>query len=123
MPDEIIINNLTRPQPDVIRIKRCASFLCQLRGFTFRWNISPREGLLLEQNRDGRIGSSIHMLAVFSDLAVFWINSRKTVVHKALARKWRPAYIPPVGAMYVLEMHPGHINDFDIGHEVEFIDA
>ena len=72
----------------------CDSFLCRLRGLMFRSSLAHDEGLLLVEARDSRLDTSIHMLFVFMDLAVIWINSEYTVVDTVLARAWRPAYAP-----------------------------
>ena len=121
MPRQILLDNETSPLRALLNIKYCDSFLCQLRGFTFRRAIGENEGLVLVQKRDSRMDSSIHMLAVFTPLAVFWINSDHVVVHKKLALPWRLAYFSPEPARYVLEINPDHLDLFEIGHKVKFI--
>jgi uncharacterized membrane protein (UPF0127 family) len=105
------------------RVKFCESFLCRLRGLTFRKPILPGEGLLLVFGRDSRVDSSIHMLGVGFDLAVFWINENHQVVDKVVAGAWKPAYFPKAPARYVLEVHASRINDFEIGQTVQFENA
>ncbi len=122
MSHQILLDNDTSPLPEPLSIKYCDSFLCQLRGFTFRSQVGEREGLLLVQKKDSRVDSSIHMLFVFTPLAVFWINSDCIVVHKTLALPWRLAYISPQPARYVLEINPIHLDLFGIGDRVKFID-
>lgn len=122
MPRQVAIYNCTtQPQPRrIVTAKYCDSFLCRLRGLTFRRSLPEDWGLLLVQPRDGRIDSSIHMLFVFFDLAVVWINEDGKVVDVRLARKWRPAYLPKKPARYVLEMAAGRLGDFQIGDRVSF---
>ena len=105
------------------RIKYCESFLCRLRGLTFRTPITRDEGLLLVFGRDSRVDSSIHMLGVSFDLAVFWINTAMKVVDKVVAGGWKPAYISKAPARFVLEVHASRIDDFAVGDTVEFLDA
>ena len=105
------------------RVKHCASFLCRLRGLTFRPPLRADEGLLLVFGRDSRLDSSIHMLGVHFDLAVFWINNDLQVVDKILAGAWKPAFFPKSPARYVLEVHTSRIGDFEIGQTVHFQDA
>ena len=119
----IIVENKTRPVENAPRIKFCDSFLTQLRGFTFRPRLAPDEGLVLVGKRDSRLDSSIHMLFVAFDLAVFWINSEKKVVDKVIAKSWRPAYFSKEEARYVLEIHPDRWGDYEIGDTVQFKDA
>ncbi len=77
----------------------------------------------MEIGRDSRLDSSIHMLFVPFDLAVFWINSDQRVVDKVIAKSWRPAYFPAQPARYTLEMHPDRFADYGVGDQVEFQNA
>jgi uncharacterized membrane protein (UPF0127 family) len=119
----ICIENKDRPLPTPLHAVHCSSFFCRLRGLMFRSSLSLNEGLLLVENKDGRIDTSIHMLFVNMDLAVIWINSSHKVVDTILARAWRPVYVPCQPARYTLEIHPSRINEFKPGDKIEFIDA
>ncbi len=119
----ITVENKTRPVGNPPRIKYCATFLEQARGFTFRPNLTLEDGLVLVGRRDSRLDSSIHMLFVAFDLAVIWINSELKVVDKVIAKTWRPAYFSKQAARYVLEIHPDRWGDYEIGDRVEFKDA
>jgi len=116
--EQVVIYNLSRPETKPINAKYCASFLCQLRGLTFRRHIPTRWGLLLVQKRDSRIDASIHMLGVFTDLTIVWINSDREVVDVKLAKRWHLAYLPEQPACYVLELSPVHLGDFVVGDRV-----
>ena len=87
---------------------------------TLRTPIARDEGLLLVGTRDSRLDSSIHMLFVFFDLAVIWINSDMKVVDKIIAKSWRPAYFSKEPAKYVLEIHPDRWENFQVGDAVQF---
>ncbi len=114
------LENKTQPLPSPLSAILCDSFLCRLRGLMFRSSLAPEKGLLLVEARESRIDTSIHMLFVFMDLAVIWINSEKVVVDTVLARAWRPAYAPRLPAKYILEIHPDRLNQFKTGDRVEF---
>ena len=86
----------------------------------FRKRLLLTEGLLLVEKHDSRLDTSIHMLFVPFDLAVFWINAEMTVVDKVIAKSWRPAYFPKTEAKFTLEIHPDRIRDYEIGDKVEF---
>jgi uncharacterized membrane protein (UPF0127 family) len=116
----IRIENKSQILPAPLRAVYCDSFLCRLRGLMFRSSLAPDEGLLLVEGRDSRIDTSIHMLFVFMDLAVIWINSEDVVVDTVLARSWFPAYAPHRAAKYILEIHPDRLNEFKIGDHIEF---
>ena len=120
MPKFISIENKNRKIDGELRVKFCDTFLAQLRGLTLRAPISREEGLLLVGTRDSRLDSSIHMLFVNFDLAVMWINSEMQVVDKVLARSWRPAYFSKQPAKFVLEVHPGRWDEFQIGDRLVF---
>lgn len=116
----VIIRNLSRPGCGLVKARYCADFLSQLRGLTFRRPLALDEGLLLVERNDSRLESAIHMLGVFTDLAVVWLNSQMEVVDSRLARRWRLAYVPRRPARYVLEMAPERLDDFQIGDRVSF---
>jgi uncharacterized membrane protein (UPF0127 family) len=89
----------------------------------FRSSLSQAQGLLLVGSRDSRLDAAIHMLFVFMDLAVIWINSEQVVVDTVLARSWRPAYTPHQPARYILEIHPSRLAEFKVGDRIEFQNA
>ena len=89
----------------------------------FRHELDQGEGLVLVQSRESRVDASIHMLFVYMDLAVIWIDSEKEVVDSILARSWRPAYAPRQPAKFILEIRPDRLNEFHIGDHVEFINV
>jgi len=120
MPPPIVIHNLNKAIEYPARVGYCDSFLCRLCGLMFRPRLELDEGLLLVEKRDSRLDASIHMLFVPFDLAVFWINSKMTVVDKVIAKPWRPAYFPKADAKYTLEIHPDRFGDYEIGDKVEF---
>jgi uncharacterized membrane protein (UPF0127 family) len=116
----IQLENTNQPLPSRLQAVYCDSFLCRLRGLMFRSSLAPDQGLLLVEARDSRLDTAIHMLFVFMDLAVIWINSEKVVVDTVLARAWRPAYAPRQPARYILEIHPARLGEFKIGDHIEF---
>lgn len=123
MPRSVTVNNLSRANFSPARVSYCVSFFCRLRGLMFRSQLRTDEGLLLVEGHDSRIDSSIHMFFVPFDLAVFWIDSSLKVVDKAIAHSWKPAYFSKQPARYILEIHPGRFDEYEIGDTVEFQDA
>jgi uncharacterized membrane protein (UPF0127 family) len=118
----VTVHNLDQPQKSPVHAIYCDTFLCRLKGLTFRRRLGPGQGLLLVESRDSRVDASIHMLGVFMDLAIIWINDAGQVVDTCLARKWRLAYVPKRAARYILELDPGRLSDFCIGDRVRFED-
>jgi uncharacterized membrane protein (UPF0127 family) len=117
-----IVKNLDRSIEDPPRVRLCGSFLCRLRGLMFRSGLPLQDGLLLVAKRDSRLDTSIHMLFVPFDLAVFWVNGALEVVDKAIARAWHPAYLASRPARYVLEVHPDLYSAYEVGDHVEIVD-
>ena len=117
---KVTVKNLTTPDISPLVVDFCDTFYCRLRGLTFRSSLAHNEGLLLVQSRESRVDTAIHMIGVFIDLAVVWINDAGEVVDVRLARRWRPIYFPKRPAKYVLEMAPNRLEDFHVGDKVEF---
>ena len=63
------------------------------------------------------------MLFMKFDIAAIWIDNNLQVVVTVLAKKWKPIYIPQKPARYILETHPSHLADFQIGDKLRFDDA
>ena len=116
----VVIQNTNRPLPSGLQAVYCDSFACRLRGLMFRHALDPDHGLLLVEGRDSRVDASIHMLFVYMDLGVIWINSDHRVVDTVLARAWHLAYAPRDPARYILEINPARLGEFQLGDHIEF---
>lgn len=116
----IRIVNLSNQASAPILAKYCQSFFCQLRGLMFKKNLPENQGLLLVQSSDSKMSSSIHMMFMWMDISVIWINSEFIVVDRILAYRWKLYYAPQNAAKYVLEAGVSRINDFNIGDKVIF---
>ncbi len=114
----VTLHNLSQAGARPIKARYCVSFFCRLRGLTFRKSLAADEALLLVQSSDSRLDSAIHMMAVWIDLAVVWINAAGEVVDVKLARRWRPLYVAQRPAKYVLEMAASRLDEFKIGDRV-----
>jgi uncharacterized membrane protein (UPF0127 family) len=102
------------------RVRRCSSFLCRLRGLTFRRPLGEDEGLLLVGRRESRADTAIHMLFVFFPIAAIWLDRDGKVVDARLARPFRPIYIPRAPARDVLEGRPALLDRLQIGDKLHF---
>ena len=99
----------------VERARWCESRLCRLRGFMFRRSIKPGEALLLVHPKEGTLGSSIHMLFVFTTLGALWMDDEGTVTSVQSAKPWRLYYASPSPARYVLETNPEDLAGIAVG--------
>ncbi len=107
-------------QPLLQRVKWCATFGSKLRGLMFRRAIDPAEGLVLAETRSSIAATSIHMFFVPFDIAAIWLDENCRVVHKVLAKSWRPYYASPKPARYVLEGPPALLDRVAIGETLRF---
>jgi uncharacterized membrane protein (UPF0127 family) len=118
----IKIVNLSRNGSVLAGVKYCDDFFSRLKGFTFRQDLRIDEGLVLAEKRDSKLDTSIHMLFVWTDLAVFWVNSKMVVVDKTLAKSWHPYYASHSPAQYVVELNPLQKDVFQIGDKLDFVE-
>jgi uncharacterized membrane protein (UPF0127 family) len=114
------IINTSRKLPGPLRARFCDRFACQLRGLTFRRSLAADEGLLLVQARESRLDAAIHMLFMYLDITVVWLDASKQVVDVQLARRWRPYYAPQAPAQYILETGTSWYDNFNVGDQIEF---
>ena len=104
----------------VEQAKWCDSFATKLRGFTFSRTWQSGDGLVLVENSDSKVSTAIHMLFVFFDLGVIWVNDAGTIVDTVVAKPWRLSYIPQAPARYVIEAHPDIVGQVAVGDTIVF---
>jgi len=114
--------NRSQGERIILRAYWCQSFLCRLRGLTFRRSLPAGEGLLLVDSKETISNAGIHMWMVFMSLGVIWINENYQVVDTVIAEPWR-FYFPSRPARYVLEGSPSILSLFSLGDQLEFVDA
>jgi uncharacterized membrane protein (UPF0127 family) len=112
--------NETSGEQLLSRVRRCSSFLCRLRGLTFRRTLAGDEGLLLLGRHESRADAAIHMIGVFFPIAVVWLDRNGQVVDAQLARPFRPLYVPSAPAQNVLEGPPALLRHVHIGDQLRF---
>lgn len=114
--------NETRGEQVLACVCRCTSFLCRLRGLTFRRTLDD-EGLLLVGRRESRADAAIHMFFVFFSIAAVWLDRNGQVVDAQLARPFRPLYVPRAPARDLLEGPPTLLERVGIGDQLRFGDV
>ncbi|HET91143.1 MAG TPA: hypothetical protein ENN99_10455 [Chloroflexi bacterium] len=120
MATVMTVTNKTQGKRLLDRVHRCTSFLCRLRGLTFRKGLATDEGLLLVGQRDSRTETAIHMFFVFFPIAAIWLDSQGQVVDAQLARPFRPLYVPCAPAKDILEGPPGLLHHVQAGDRLCF---
>ena len=98
-----------------LRVRLCDTFLCRLRGLTFRRSWPQNEGLLFVESVESRMATSIHMFFVFFSIGVVWLATDGTVVDAKLAKPFRPYYAPGAPAKYYLEGTPDLLSWVQVG--------
>ena len=104
----------------LLNVRRCSSFLCRLRGLTFRRAIGDDEGILLMGTRESHANAAIHMFFVFFPIAVIWLDKNGKIVDTTLARPFRPFYAPSAPARDVLEGPPSLLENVKTGDRIRF---
>ena len=117
---DIAVWNETQDRRLLGRVCHCTSFLCRLRGLTFRRTLGDDEGLLLVGHRESRTDTAIHMFFVFFPIAAIWLDRNRRVVDAQLARPFRPLYVPCAPAQDVLEGPPTLLEWIRIGDQLRF---
>lgn len=84
----------------------------------FRKRLLPTEGLLLADAKASRLNAGIHMLGMFFDLSIIWLDDDFKVVDKALARPWISFIFPRNPARYVIECAVSRYEEFHIGDQL-----
>lgn len=105
-----------------IQVSWRKSFFEKLSGYIGRKELSQTEGLVLFYRIPSIINTSIHMMFVFTPLAVFWLDAEFKIVHKVIAKPWDAYHAAPLPACYVFETHPDHIDQWQLGDKIEFHD-
>ncbi|MGB4595325.1 MAG: DUF192 domain-containing protein [Anaerolineaceae bacterium] len=101
-----------------IQIKYCENFMSKLKGLMFSKQIPLDEGIILVENKESKINTSIHMMFMNFDLTVLWLDKELVVVDKVLAKRWVPIYFPKSQAQYVVELHSKQFRYFSIGDQL-----
>jgi len=114
-----IVNRSHRLNPPLIVIY-CESFLCKLRGLALRRRLAASQGLVLAQASESRLNAGIHMLGMFFDLTIVWLDKNLKVVDVRRARRWRSFLLPRKPARYVLECGVSRYEDFRVGDKMAF---
>jgi len=117
---QVTIKNISNKLPVNVQAAYCETFICRTKGLMFRKNLPVEKGLLLVNKNENKLDAAIHMLFVFTDLTIVWINSEMIVVDTVLAKGWGLMYIPQKPAKYTLELNPKLIESFKIGDVIEF---
>ena len=109
-----------QPSP-TIQVARCDDFASRLTGLMFQKTLDQNFGLLFDFGSETRFKSSIHMIFVFVDLTILWLDSNFNIVEKAIANKMHGILTPSVAARYVLELHSNKFQAFSVGDVLELV--
>ena len=105
--------------PDrAVTVRYCNTFFSRLRGLMFTQELPGDGGILLADRGESRANAAIHMFFMNYDITVLWLDKDRVIVDKALAKRWRPFYMPQQPAQYVVELHRDRYDDYAIGEEL-----
>jgi uncharacterized membrane protein (UPF0127 family) len=94
------------------------NFFSRLKGLMFKNDISANQAGLFINKNENIVDSSIHMLFMNFDIAVFWLDKTNTIVDKRIAKKWGLIYCPEVNSQKILETHTDIFDKLQIGEEI-----
>lgn len=119
----MVIRNQRTQNIVLARAKWCQSFWCHLRGLQFTRHLDDDQGLLFVTSSESVVNTSIHMLFMFMEIGVVWLDNSGRVVDKKLAKPWRLAYAPKQAAQYYIEAPPSILERLEIGDILKFDEA
>ncbi|MCE5209454.1 MAG: DUF192 domain-containing protein [Chloroflexi bacterium] len=119
---KITIINTSRPQARPISAFYYPDFWGKLMGLMFKKKFDSLDSIILDQKKDTRLNSAIHMLFMNFDIAAIWVNSDMKVVDTRNAKSWALAYFPKGPARYIIETTPDFLGEYQSGDRLEFRD-
>jgi uncharacterized membrane protein (UPF0127 family) len=114
------ISNQSHPLAAPLRARVCDTFGSKLRGLSWRRELSAEEGIVLLGDKESRVDSAIHMLGMFFDLAIIWLDTDKRVVDARAAWRWRSILTPRKPAQFVIECGLDRLDEFQLGDQIVF---
>lgn len=103
---------------DYLEVFYMDNFISRLKGLMFTKQITKNQGALFINKNENIIDSSIHMLFMNFDIAVFWMDNSNVIVDKKIAKKWNLLYYPKSKASKILETHIENFDEFQIGDQI-----
>jgi len=114
------IRHLGRDEILIDRARWCDSFWSKFRGYSWQRTLPDGDALVLVESGESRMGSAIHMLFMFFDLGVIWVNEAGEVVDTVHARPWHLSYAPQAPARYAIEAAPSLLTRVAVGDRLAF---
>ena len=105
-------------QDEVLNLKVCDTFFSKFRGLMLAKGLPQDGGIMIVEEGESKVNTSIHMMFMNYDITVLWLDSKMVVVDKVLAKCWKLYYGPKAPAQYILEIHASRFNDFEIGDQL-----
>ena len=116
----IQIANLSSHFSEPLKGKLCTGFFDRFKGLMFNRNLGTNECIILDERKESKLNTSIHMLFMHYDIAVIWVDRNLKVIDVQLAKRWKPYYAPSEPARYVLEARTGWLKSFQKGDQLHF---
>ena len=117
------IENLTAPLLMPLYGKICTGFFDRFKGLMFNKDLAENECIIIDEGKESKLNTSIHMFFMFFDIAVIWADKNLKVVDVGLAKAWKPYYASSEPARYVLETRVGWLKSFHKGDQLRISNA
>ncbi|MCD4666910.1 DUF192 domain-containing protein [archaeon] len=103
------------------KVKLCDNIFSRSKGLMFSKKIKEGQALLFESEEESIFSTTMHMLFVFFNIDIVWLNSNKKVVDvKSKVKSFTPFIAPVNPAKYVLELPKGMSKNIKIGDVLDF---
>ena len=89
-------------------------------GLMLRRRIAEDEAHIFVEGGESRLNTTIHMFFVFFPIGVIWVDQAGRVVDTALAKPFRPLYVPKRPAKVFIEGHPSILARVQVGDTLTF---
>lgn len=115
------LENTSSPDT-VVNVKYCDFFWSKFIGLMFSKELKLDHGIILVEDSETRMNTSIHMMFMNYDLTILWLDKELVIVDKVLARKWVPFYFPKKPAQFVVELHRSKFSEFSLGDKLIIVE-
>ncbi len=89
-------------------------------GLMFSRRLPPKECVILQITKPSRLNSSVHMLFVFQELDIIFLDEDYKIVDMVRLKPFTFLYFPRKAAKYIIETNDKIINKVSIGDTIEW---
>ncbi len=107
-------------KPLVTNVRVADTSSTRARGLMFKAENNFDYALVFEWKKLGRATRSLHMLFVFFEIGVLFLDEKKRVVEKAVLKPWRLNYTPRHACQTIIVLPKELISKVKIGDKLQW---